>query len=145
MSWMNLSKPHMLIFLWPQMPQPAKHFNYDDMINWLTHWGWVQMAALLETILKIPFYSWKLLNFEQNVIEIYYLRSNWQQVSIGLAPNRQHAFIRTNDGLSYWRMYATYMRLRWVTNKTIYLNWLNLFKIINQLLIVPLPFFSNSQ
>ena len=54
----------------------------------------------------------KTLDFQtKNSIEICYRGSDWQLINTGLgndrAPNRIQAITSTNDGLAYWRIYAT--------------------------------------
>ena len=79
-------------------------------IGQLTHWGWDKMIAISQTFLSVLL-EWKVWNFKWNFNEICYLGPNWQYGNIGsdncLAPNRRQAIIWTNDGLGYWRIYAS--------------------------------------
>ena len=58
------------------------------------------------------FHEWKLLNYKWYLIEMCSLGSNWQYVIIGsdngLVPDRQQTIIWTNNGLDYWRIYASF-------------------------------------
>ena len=60
---------------------------------------------------QVLYLEWKLLNFKSNVIEICSLASYWQYGGIGsnkgLSPLRRQAIIWTNDGIFYWRIYAS--------------------------------------
>ena len=53
----------------------------------------------------------KFFNSKQHFIELCSLGCNWQYaligLDIGLVPNRWQAIIWTNDGLVYWRIYAS--------------------------------------
>ena len=57
------------------------------------------------------FIKWKSLNFNWNFNEVCCWMCSWQYTSIGsyngLAPRRRQAIIWSNDGLVYWRIYAS--------------------------------------
>ena len=56
------------------------------------------------------FLEYKLLYFDSNFMDLYSSRPNWQNSIVSdndLSPNRRQAIIRTNDGLDYWRFYAS--------------------------------------
>ena len=61
-------------------------------------------------------FVWKLFYFDSNFIEICFQWSNEQYARIsldnGLAPNRRHGIIRTNDALACWRICASLAELK---------------------------------
>ena len=67
------------------------------VISWISNWGRDKMAAILQTTLLI---HW-------NLYQVY----NQQWVSVasdnGTVSNRRQAIIGTDDGLFYWRIYAS--------------------------------------
>ena len=69
------------------------------------------MAAISQTTHSNTFLEWTCLHFDWNFTEVCSQGSIEQYASIGsdngLAPNRRQAIIWTNDGLIWWRIYAS--------------------------------------
>ena len=67
------------------------------------------------TVMQMHFLGLKRLNVKYNFIELCSLGSNWQYAIISwakaLAPHWRQAFIWTNDGLVYWRIYVSLSRI----------------------------------
>ena len=69
------------------------------------------MAEIFQTIVSNVFSWMKMYEFRLRFHEVYSQGSNWQYSSIGsgngLAPSRRQAIIWTDDGIVYWRIYAS--------------------------------------
>ena len=93
------------------VPLAKRDVHVNKALAFLTHWGRDKMTAISQTTLSITFSSMRMLEFRLKFQLSLFLRVQSQYSSIGsdngLSPNRRQAIILTNDGLSFWRIYAS--------------------------------------
>ena len=82
----------------------------QEGISELTHLGRDKMGNIFQTIFSNEFSWMEMIDFEYSLAEFCSSGSYWQKyVSIhnDVAPNRRQSIIWTNDGLGWWRIYAS--------------------------------------